>query len=48
MDKIGIPTAKGGFVNTKNEALKLIREIGFPLIIRPSFHTWWNRWINSL
>jgi len=37
MDKIGIPTAKGGFVNTVNQALNKIDEIGFPVIIRPSF-----------
>ena len=37
MSKVNIPTAKGGFVKTKNEALKLIRDIGFPVIIRPSF-----------
>ena len=37
MDKIGIPTAKGGFVNTIQKALVMADEIGFPLIIRPSF-----------
>ena len=37
MSKVNIPTAKGGFVKTKNEALKLIKDIGFPVIIRPSF-----------
>ena len=37
MDQIGIPTAKGGFVNTIQKALVMADEIGFPLIIRPSF-----------
>ncbi len=37
MDKIGIPTAKGGFVNSKEEAMNLVNTIGFPIIIRPSF-----------
>ena len=37
MDSIGIPTAKGGFINAYDEAEKLIEKIGFPIIIRPSF-----------
>ena len=37
MDKIGIPTAKGGFVNTLDEGLGMIDSIGFPVILRPSF-----------
>ena len=37
MSQVNIPTAKGGFVKTKSEALKLIKDIGFPVIIRPSF-----------
>ena len=37
MDKVGIPTAKGGFINTIDKALKLVKSIGFPVIIRPSF-----------
>ena len=37
MSRVNIPTAKGGFVKNKNNALKLIKDIGFPVIIRPSF-----------
>ena len=37
MDGINIPTAKGGFVKNKEEALNAVDEIGFPIIIRPSF-----------
>ena len=37
MDKVGIPTAKGGFVKNINNAIQLIDSIGFPVIIRPSF-----------
>ena len=37
MDAAGIPTAKGGFVNTYDEAMGIIEDIGFPVIIRPSF-----------
>ena len=37
MDAVGIPTAKGNFVNTFEEALEVIDNIGFPVIIRPSF-----------
>ena len=37
MDAVGIPTAKGGFVNSYDEALSIIDGIGFPVIIRPSF-----------
>ena len=37
MDNIGIPTAKGGFVNSVDDGMKLVDKIGFPIIIRPSF-----------
>ena len=37
MDGAGIPTAKGGFVNSYEEAQSIIGTIGFPVIIRPSF-----------
>ena len=37
MDRIGLQSARGGFVNSIEEALKIARSIGFPLIIRPSF-----------
>ncbi|NOZ04396.1 MAG: carbamoyl-phosphate synthase large subunit, partial [FCB group bacterium] len=37
MDAIGIDTAKGGFVGSFDEAQTLIREMEFPVIIRPSF-----------
>ena len=37
MDEIGIDTAQGGFVNTWDEAEKMLDKIHFPLIIRPSF-----------
>ena len=37
MDLANIPTAKGGFVNTYDEAQSIVQNIGFPVIIRPSF-----------
>ena len=37
MDKVGIDTAKGGFVNSFLEAKTLLDKINFPAIIRPSF-----------
>ncbi len=37
MDSIGIETAKGGFVNSVAGATKMIDQILFPMIIRPSF-----------
>ena len=37
MDDVGIPTAKGSFVNTYSDALLIIDKVGFPVIIRPSF-----------
>ena len=37
MDAANIPTAKGGFVNSHEDALSVINRIGFPVIIRPSF-----------
>ena len=37
MDKVGIDTALGGFVNSYMEAKSLLSKISFPIIIRPSF-----------
>ncbi|MBI5464330.1 MAG: carbamoyl-phosphate synthase large subunit [Ignavibacteriales bacterium] len=37
MDRIGLHSARGGFVNTLDEAVKMTEEVGFPIIIRPSF-----------
>ena len=37
MDEIGIPSAKGGFAHTLDEARKIVEEIGYPAIIRPAF-----------
>ncbi len=37
MDEIGIPSAKGGFAHTWEEARAIVEEIGFPAIIRPAF-----------
>ena len=36
MDKVGIDTAKGGFVNNYEDAKNLLDTINFPIIIRPS------------
>ncbi len=37
MDRAGLQSARGGFVNSLDEALKIAESIGFPIIIRPSF-----------
>jgi carbamoyl-phosphate synthase large subunit len=37
MDEIGIPSAKGGFAHSWDEARKIVEEIGYPAIIRPAF-----------
>ena len=37
MSSIGLEMARGGFVKTTDEAMKLIDMTGFPVIIRPSF-----------
>ncbi len=37
MDEIGIPSAKGGFANTIEEARVIVEGIGYPSIIRPAF-----------
>ena len=37
MDEIGIPTAKGGFAHTWEEAERIVETTGYPAIIRPSF-----------
>jgi carbamoyl-phosphate synthase large subunit len=37
MQKIGVPLPKSGYARTLEEAFQVVREIGFPAIIRPSF-----------
>ena len=37
MDDVGIDTARGGFVKTQDEATSIIKDMHFPIIIRPSF-----------
>jgi carbamoyl-phosphate synthase large subunit len=37
MDRAGLKSARGEFVHSVEEALKTAEQIGFPLIIRPSF-----------
>ncbi len=37
MKKIGLELPKSGYANNMEEAKKIIKEIGFPVIIRPSF-----------
>jgi len=37
MDEIGIPTPKGGFAHTWEEAQKVVETTGYPAIVRPSF-----------
>jgi len=37
MQRAGLEMARGGFVGTYSEAIKIAEVIGFPLIIRPSF-----------
>ncbi len=37
MDEIGIPSPKGGFAQTWEEARNIVDEIGYPAIVRPSY-----------
>ena len=37
MDNVGIDTAKGGFAKSKDQASEIIKNMEFPIIIRPSF-----------
>ena len=37
MDHIGLEMARGGFAHSMDEALVLAEQIGYPIIIRPSF-----------
>ena len=37
MDEIGIPSAKGGFAYTWEEARAIVEDTGYPAIIRPAF-----------
>ena len=38
MDEIGIQSPRGGFAHTWEEAAKIVEDIGYPAIIRPSVH----------
>ena len=37
MDEVGIPTAKGGFAHTWEEAQAVVEKTGYPAIIRPAY-----------
>ncbi len=37
MQKIGVPVPKSGFAHNHQEAMEVIKDVGFPAIIRPSF-----------
>jgi carbamoyl-phosphate synthase large subunit len=37
MEKLGIPQPKSGMASTLNQALSIAGEIGYPLMVRPSF-----------
>ena len=37
MDEIGIPSPKGGFAHTWEEARAIVEDIGYPAIVRPAF-----------
>jgi carbamoyl-phosphate synthase large subunit len=37
MDEIGIPSAKGGFAHTWDEAQEIVETTGYPAIIRPAY-----------
>ncbi len=37
MEKIGLDLPQGGFAHSLDEALAIVNQIGFPLIIRPAF-----------
>jgi carbamoyl-phosphate synthase large subunit len=37
MDEIGVPSCKGGFAHTWEEARAIVEETGYPAIVRPSF-----------
>jgi carbamoyl-phosphate synthase large subunit len=37
MDEIGVPSAKGGFAHSWEEAREIVKVTGYPAIIRPSF-----------
>jgi len=37
MDEVGIPSARGGFAHTWEEAKAIVEETGYPAIVRPAF-----------
>jgi carbamoyl-phosphate synthase large subunit len=37
MDEVGIPSARGGFAHTWEEAQRIVEDTGYPAIVRPAF-----------
>jgi len=37
MESVGIEVPRGGYARSMNEALRIAREIGYPVMVRPSF-----------
>jgi len=37
MDELGLETCRGGFANSMEEAWEIVKQTGFPAILRPSF-----------
>ena len=37
MDEVGIPSPRGGFAHTWEEAQRIVEETGYPAIVRPAF-----------
>ena len=48
MEGVGIDIPKGGFARSMDEAKKIVEEMDFPVIIRPSFTLGGNRWCYGL
>ena len=48
MSKIGLDTPRGFVVSTLNRSIEVLKNLSFPIIIRPSFTLWWIRGMEQL
>ena len=47
MKKIGLNTLEAFQVSSVKKGLQTLNNLELPVIVRPSFHSWWNRRWNA-
>ena len=44
MEELNQPIPESEIVNTVEEAVSFAATIGYPVIVRPAFYSWWHWW----